>query len=122
MGVPWKQIASGLRKGLNIAGTFEPHLAIVERLVSAAETIVPAAKGADKKAAVVDVSDEVLDLLQPHLTDAQRADIRAARDAYIDLYVAALKAKTAADTAKAALLTLVASFTPAAGPDATGHP
>jgi hypothetical protein len=122
MGVPWKQIAVGLRKGLNIAGNFEPHLAIVERLVGVAETVVPAAKGADKKAAVVEVSDEVLDLLQPNLTATQRATIQAARDAYIDLYVSALKAKTAADTAKGTLLALVASFRPESSPDATGHP
>jgi hypothetical protein len=122
MGVSWKQIAQGLRMSVSVGAQFAPPLALVDQLIGAAERIGAGVKGHDKKAAVIEVSDEILALELPGLTDAQRDAIRQARSAYIDLFVAAQKAKSAAEKAKAELADLIAAFHPVASPDGTGHP
>jgi hypothetical protein len=119
MGINFKGVVSALK----VAALFEPHVAIVAKLITAAEGAMAGAKGADKKAAVVEVSDAALVASAPWLTAAEIQAVKDARSAWIDVAVAAEKAIAAEKAARKQLESLIATFrAPVAASDGTGHP
>jgi hypothetical protein len=107
MKFPWKQIGSGLRQAIDLAGLFDPRVKALDTLIDEAEAAHGAAKGKAKLAQVETYSDAVFNSTLAKLSDEDKAAFKAIRRRYIAAGVSMRDAAAELQAATDALQTVI---------------